>query len=104
MTFPKVNEEIDINIVNKDLLSQTEMIELTTKLDLTKQLPIIILVNGVHYGFGTITCYLTNNTLEVSISIFPYDPDLFNRQGYQYRVDDYNTNYSTYTFIKQKTY
>ena len=104
MTFPKVNEEIDINIVNKDLLSQTEMIELTTKLDLTKQLPIIILVNGVHYGFGTIICYLTNNTLEVSISIFPYDPDLFNRQGYQYRVDDYNTNYSTYTFIKQKTY
>lgn len=104
ITIPRSNNEIDFNIMDADILSQQEMIDLTTLIDLQMQLPILILVQGMPYGFGTVSCYLTNNVLDVSISIVPYDPDLFNRKGYQYRVNDYNTNDVVYAFIKQKTY
>lgn len=104
ITIPKINNEIDFNLANEDVLSESEMISLTSLINLQMQLPIVILVSGVPYGFGTVSCYLTNNVLDVSISIVPYDPDLFNRKGYQYRVNDYGTSDVAYVFIKQKTY
>ena len=104
ITIPKINNEIDFNLANEDVLSESEMISLTSLINLQMQLPIVILVQGVPYGFGSVSAFLTNNILEVAISIVPYDPDLFNRKGYQFRVNDYGTTDVSYVFIKQKTY